>query len=180
MKIGRCGFQVAMITPDTRIIKFLQGFFCKKSHGCAQEQTCPFADIPVDICHLFQSRSRYGASASHKGKSLHAFRFAIFGLLHAEISVYNRIGADVRMIMSGLCTPFAVFRAFAGTGIDDRAGIESRTAEIFRQRFSSSVQICLAFLRETHRLIKGYRVPCFNFLKCILYECFHKGYVFPF
>ena len=58
------------------------------------------------------------------------------GGFHAFLMTYQWICVDSGFVMGGLGAPFAIFRAFARTGVDYGAGIECLVTKCFCDFFS--------------------------------------------
>ena len=62
--------------------------------------------------------------ASDEGETVDVLGFVVFSLSETFFSGKEVVDFGLRLVVRGLCTPFAVLRTSAGLGINDRTHVE--------------------------------------------------------
>ena len=78
-------------------------------------------DCIAKLGNLF---GRWFSSAGNEGESVDVLGFVVLGLSETFFSGEEIVNLGFGLVVGGLCTPFAVFRASAGLGVDDGTHVE--------------------------------------------------------
>ena len=76
------------------------------------------------ITKLGYLSGRRFSPASDEGETVDVLTFVVFCLSETFFSGKEIVNLGFGLVVGGLCTPFAVFRASAGLGVDDGTHVE--------------------------------------------------------
>ena len=76
------------------------------------------------IAKLTDLFGRRFSSAGDKGETVDVLTFVVFCLSETFFSGKEIVNLGFSLVVRGLCTPFTVFRASAGLGVDDGTHVE--------------------------------------------------------
>jgi hypothetical protein len=126
------------------------------------------AYVACRVAKLFHLSGRRFSAAGDEGEAVDVLSLIVLRLFEAFFCREQVVDVGLRVVVGGLCAPFAVFGASSRLGIDDRAHIELALCALYGNLVCSGIErFTVGGIRQPGSLVGRY-----------VHTCQHLGFQF--
>ena len=163
-----------MVARDAGIGQLAHAFFVYQAQRSAESDGSIVAQVAGRVANALQQLSGGASSADNEREPSNALQLMLVCLIQAIVRVCQVINFCVRLVVDRLGTPLAIFRATAGTCVDNGTEVYAPVGQTEGYLVGGFVQGFFIRLSGQKQGLRRGDVPApEDFLFQVLY--FHKG-----